>query len=63
MKLNISLTDIFRPCAECDRVNCCPYSEGYAEDFDEDNALKERLYNIFRFGTDCWKNPYDEQED
>lgn len=59
MNINIKITDIFRPCIECDKVNCCPYSEGYAENFDENTALKERLYNLFRFGQDCFKDSYE----
>ena len=62
MNVNLKITDIFRPCRACDRVNSCPYSEGYAEDFDEDTALKERLYNLFRFGTDCFRSSYDEDD-
>ena len=62
MRVDIKLTDIFRPCNECINVNECAYWADYAEKFDEDNVLKHRLYDIFKYGTDCFRGPYDEED-
>ena len=51
MKIDIKSANIFRPCVECTKVNDCPY----ANNFDEDEALKQRLFCLFKYGEDCWE--------
>ena len=60
MKLSIKITDIFRPCNECAKCVECPHYNGDEENFDNDEPLKERLYNLFEFGEDCFNDGYEE---